>query len=221
MARFDVSKLTQLQLDGVTCAVCGQVDERPMIPVGPAPSGLVDLYAHPACVDEEPAPTSGVLCIGPIATSADVKALRALAYNVAYELGRPATYATHADHTATDYASVYLTGDVTALRDVSTLVVLAEALAAHMDVQEPLTADEVTECPCGLVSRHTRPYVDEAGEVFCAECREESGCAWCGEWNDMDDLAIVESGDTFVPLHAGCLDRLRRDGRHGALKVAA
>ncbi|MEU3986252.1 hypothetical protein AB0F77_40400 [Streptomyces sp. NPDC026672] len=163
--------------------------------------------------------TARVLCIGPVATAADVKSLRALAHSVAVELGRPAVWATDADHTVTDYSALYLTGDVTSLRDASTLVLLGEALAAGMDVHEPLA--EVTECPCGLVLRHTRPFVDEDGEVWCSECREESGCAWCGEWNDMEDLEIVEDGSTWVPVHAGCLDGMRGTSRVLPLGAAA
>ncbi|WP_406391614.1 hypothetical protein OG806_09780 [Streptomyces sp. NBC_00882] len=160
-----------------------------------------------------------VLVVGPVATPADVKALRALAYNVAHELGRPVTWATDADHTITDYAAVYL-GDVASLSDAPTLVLVAEALVAGMLVYDALTADEVTECPCGLVSRHTRPHVDESGEVFCAECSGESGCAWCGEWNDTEDLEIVESGSTFYPLHAGCLAGMRRERSSSPVPIA-
>jgi hypothetical protein len=143
------------------------------------------------------------LIVGPINTPADVKALRVLAYNISHETGQPATWATDTDHSVTDYDALYVAGDVTALRDVPTLVLVGEALAAGMPVHEPLAADEVTECPCGLVLRHTRPYVEADGEIFCNECAKESGCAWCGEWNDVEDLEIVAVGNTWVTLHAG------------------
>ncbi|MFF9171740.1 MULTISPECIES: hypothetical protein [unclassified Streptomyces] len=210
MARFDASNLTQLQLDGVTCVVCGQIDDRPMTPVGPAPSGLVDLHAHRTCLSTEPASTSSVLVIGPTALPSDVERLRHVAWNVAYELGAPAVVAIHADYRVTDFAAVYLTGDVESMRDASTLVLLGEALAAGMDVHEPLNADESVTCDCGLVHHFTRPNVDERGTVWCAECREESGCAHCGEWNDVEDLEIVQNGDAWIPLHPGCRAGLSR-----------
>ncbi|MEV6055003.1 hypothetical protein [Streptomyces sp. NPDC052107] len=150
------------------------------------------------------------LVLGPIATPSDVEHLRHVAWNISYELGAPATFASHADYRVTDFAAVYLTGDVTSLRDASTLVLVGEALAAGIDVHEPLAADEAVTCDCGLVHHFTRPDVDENGTVWCAECRGESACAWCFEWSDTEEMEIVESGDTWVPLHAGCRDGLRR-----------
>jgi hypothetical protein len=155
-----------------------------------------------------------VIVIGPVATPSDVSHLRDVTREIAYELGITATYATHVDYTVTDFSAVYLTGTVTELRDAPTLVLVAEALAAGMDVHDPLTADEVTECPCGLVCRYTRPLVDERGEVHCNECLGADACAWCGEAFDMEDAEVIESGSTFYPMHAGCLDGIRRDASH-------
>ncbi|MFI9175730.1 hypothetical protein [Streptomyces lincolnensis] len=218
MSYIDTTSLTQLQLDGVTCAICGQLDDRPMVPVGPAPSGLVDLYAHGECV--EPTPW-GVLVIGPLGTPADVEALREVACEIAYELGVATTYATHTDHSVTDFGAVYLTGTVTELRDAPTLVLVGEAIAAGIPVHDPLTADEVTECLCGLICRYTRPYVDGRGGVHCNECSGKSGCAWCGEWNDTEDLEFVESDDTWFPLHAECLAGIRATSKERALLATA
>ncbi|WP_030660572.1 hypothetical protein [Streptomyces cellulosae] len=161
-----------------------------------------------------------VLVVGPIDTPSDVARLRDVAREIAYELGVTTTYATHDDYTVTDYAALYLTGTVTELRDAPTLVLIGEALAAGMPVHDPLTADEVTECPCGLVSRHTRPYVDERGSVHCAECLGDDACALCGEEFDVEDATIVEADDTFYPLHAGCLAEMRR-ASEGAFPAVA
>ncbi|MFF3330001.1 hypothetical protein ACFYWX_10650 [Streptomyces sp. NPDC002888] len=156
-----------------------------------------------------PAP-SLALVVGPTNTPSDIEHLRHVAFNITFELGAPAVYATHTDHRVTDFAAVYLTGDVTSLRDASTLVLVGEALAAGVPVHEPLTDDESVTCDCGLVHHYTRPHVDERGEVWCAECSGDSACTWCLEWNDVEDLEIVESGEAYVPLHAGCLDGIRR-----------
>ncbi|MGW5651983.1 hypothetical protein [Streptomyces humi] len=148
------------------------------------------------------------LCVAPVDTAADVKALRAFAHQVAYETGRPTVFATHTDHDVRDYSTVYVLGDITTLRGVVPCVLMGEALVAGVDVFEPL--DEAVTCPCGIVLHYTRPYADERGEVFCAECTGESACAWCGEWNDTEDLAIAEHGNAWIPLHDGCLDGIRR-----------
>ncbi|MGX1472405.1 UNVERIFIED_CONTAM: hypothetical protein RKD50_001213 [Streptomyces canus] len=166
--------------------------------------------------------TRPVLVVGPVATPSDVTRLRDVAREISYELGITTTYATHTDYTVTDFsAAVYLTGTVTELRDAPTLVLVGEALAAGMDVHDPLTADEVTECPCGLVSRYTRPLVDERGEVRCANCLGEDACAYCLEEFDMEDAAFVEGEDTWYPLHAGCLDGIRRERSSSLAPLAA
>ncbi|MFE6363000.1 hypothetical protein ACFVP3_23755 [Streptomyces sp. NPDC057806] len=165
--------------------------------------------------------TTPVLCLGPVETPADVKALRALAYNVAYELGRPAVWVTDTDHTVMDYAAVYVTGDATSLRDASTLVLLGEALVADMDIHEPLAADEVVTCDCGLVHRHTRPVVDAQGVVWCANCLGDDACSWCGEELDTEAAEIVESGNGFYPVHAACLAGIRRDASTSRLHASA
>ncbi|MEW2257251.1 hypothetical protein [Streptomyces sp. NPDC047869] len=151
-----------------------------------------------------------VLVVGPTSSPSDVERLRHVAWNVAYELGTPAVFALHNDYRVTDFAAVYLVGNAESMLDASTLVLVGEALAAGVDVHEPLTVEEAVTCDCGLVHHFTRPDVDESGDVWCAECRGDSACAWCFEWNDMEDLEIVEEGDAWVPLHPGCRDRLRR-----------
>ncbi|MFJ9821390.1 hypothetical protein ACIRU3_40300 [Streptomyces sp. NPDC101151] len=168
------------------------------------------MLAHPA-----------VLVIGPTASPSDVEHLRHVAWNVAYELGTPAAYATHADYRVTDFSTLHLTGSVESLRDASALVLVGEAMLADIPVHEPLTADEAVTCDCGLVHHYTRPHVDERGDVWCAECHEDSACAWCGEWNDTEDLEIVAQGDAWVPLHPGCLTALRSATSTSRPRVAA
>ncbi|MFJ2737317.1 hypothetical protein [Streptomyces sp. NPDC087317] len=205
MFAYDPATLTQLQLDGVTCAVCGQVDDRPMVSVGPAPSGLWDLYAHEACI--KPAP-SGLLVVGPVATPYDVADLRAHAFDIADQMGATTTYALHTDYRVTDFTAVYLTGTVTEVRDAPTLILVAEALAAGMEVHEPQPLEIDAEWVCG--QRQTvRTVVGDDGEVWCADCRDEAACTWCGESGDGENLEIVETGATWIPLHAGCLKGLR------------
>ncbi|MCQ9134129.1 hypothetical protein [Streptomyces hilarionis] len=148
-------------------------------------------------------PLVPVLVTGPASTPADVKALRALAYNIAYELGRAVTWATGTDHDVRDYAAVYTTCPVTELSTDPALLLVGEALAAGVDVGEPLSADEVVECPCGLVGRHTRIPVGEDGEPHCNECRGADVCGWCGESLE-DDATLVERGTAFYPLHPAC-----------------
>ena len=159
---------------------------------------------------DERAPAYGpVLALGPIDTPDQIDSLRGHAFDVADQMGVPATYATHVDYTVTDYVAVYLTGTVTELRDAPTLVLLGEALAAGMEVHEPQAPQDAAVCVCGQ-AQTVRTVVDERGDVWCAECRGETGCAWCGEWPDMEDVEIIERGDTFYPAHVVCLDGMRR-----------
>jgi len=152
-----------------------------------------------------------VLVVGPVGTPDDVANLRGLAHDVADQMGVPATYALHTDYNVTDFAAVYLTGTVTELRDAPTLVLIAEALAVHIDVYDPQSPRDAAPCVCGQVQT-VRTVVGEDGDVWCAECRGETACAWCFERSDTEDLEIVESGDTWVPLHAECLEGMRRQG---------
>lgn len=214
MAHIDLSNLTPAQTDGIACVAC-EGEYGAMVPVGTVDARQV--FAHPACVDKPTAPTTS-LVIAPTSTPADVKALRAVAFQVAYETGRPATWATDADHVVTDYRAVYLSGDVTSLRNAPTLVLVGEAIMAGVDVFEPLGTP--MECPCGLVLHYARPYVDEAGEIFCAECTAQDACAWCGDPFDMENAEFVERGNTWVPLHAGCLEGLRASTSRSALPAA-
>ncbi|MFI7017900.1 hypothetical protein [Streptomyces sp. NPDC050164] len=153
--------------------------------------------------------TPVVLVVGALATADDVDNLRGYSLDIADQIGVPATYALHADYDVTQFAAVYTTGTVTELRDAPTLVLLAEALAVGMEVHEPQSPQEAAVCVCGQ-AQTVRTVVDEQGEVWCAECRGETGCAWCGEYPDMEDVEIVESGATFYPLHADCLAGIRR-----------
>ncbi|MFF5760755.1 hypothetical protein ACFY7A_35620 [Streptomyces longwoodensis] len=134
-----------------------------------------------------------------------VEESRSLAREIAYELGRPVTWATHVEHDVTDFAAVHLTCGIADMLTSPALVLVGEAFLAGVDVHEPLAADEVAQCPCGLVGRHVRIPVGADGERYCAECREESSCSWCGEWNDVEDLDIVERDGTWYPAHRGCL----------------
>lgn len=156
------------------------------------------------------APFGPVLVLGSIDTADDVDNLHGYALDVADQMGVPATYATHVDYTVTDYVAVYTTGTVTELRDAPTLVLLAEALAAGMEVYEPQSPQEAATCVCGQ-AQTVRTVVGHDGEVWCAECRGETGCAWCGEWPDMEDVEIVEHDSTFYPVHASCLAGIRRE----------
>ncbi|MGY4928019.1 hypothetical protein, partial [Streptomyces sp. 900105755] len=113
MHAFDAAHLSPAQLDGISCVVCDAQDGA-MIPVGVVDGGQV--FAHRPCVDEpgiRPA-----LCIAPVDTPADVKALRAFAHQVAHETGRPTVWATDTDHDVTAYEAVYVSGDITTLRGV-------------------------------------------------------------------------------------------------------
>ncbi|MFF4931004.1 hypothetical protein ACFY2H_19170 [Streptomyces griseofuscus] len=150
-----------------------------------------------------------VLVLGNTDSPSDVEHLRHVAWNLAYELGTPAVFALHAGYSPENFAAVYLASDMEAMADAPTLVLLGEALVAGVVVHDPLTADEAVTCDCGLVHHFTRPYADADGVVWCSECREESACAWCFEWNDVENLTIVEQGNAFIPLHTGCLSGLR------------
>ncbi|CAK7279919.1 hypothetical protein [Streptomyces misionensis] len=162
-----------------------------------------------------------VLVLGNTSTPADVEHLRHVAWNIAYEMGAPAVFATHTDYRVTDFAAVYLANDLEAMVDAPTVVLLGEALLAGIDVHDPLTADEAVTCDCGLIHHYTRPHIDAEGVVWCAECREESACAWCFQWNDVEELTIVEQGDAFVPLHAGCAAGPRPATSRSVLPIAA
>ncbi|RRQ89709.1 hypothetical protein [Streptomyces griseofuscus] len=161
-----------------------------------------------------------VLVLGNTGTPSDVEHLRHVAWNVAYELGAPVVFAMRADYRVTDFAAVYLANDLEAVLDAPTLVLLGEALLAGIDVHDPLTADEAVTCDCGLVHHYTRPHIDAEGVVWCQECCGESACTWCLEWNDVEDLTIVRQGDTFIPLHAGCLSGLRSSTSSSVLPIA-
>lgn len=149
------------------------------------------------------------ICIAPTATPADISALRKFARQVAYETGRPAVYALDADRNVGEYDAVYVSGDVSALRDAPTLVLVGEGLAFGMDVHEPHA--EPVECVCGLVMHYARPDMVN-GEVYCNECRSLDACTWCAEPFDVEDAEIVDNGYAFVPLHEGCASGLRTAG---------
>jgi hypothetical protein len=161
-----------------------------------------------------------VLVLGPIATPDDIDNLRGYAFDVADQLGVPAVYATHNDYRVTDFGAVYVLCASTELHDTVGLLLVAEALAAGIEVYEPQAPREAARCLCGQVQT-VRTVVGDDGEVWCAECRGESVCGWCGEWPDMEDVEIVEGSDMWVPLHAGCLEGMRRATSTSTLPVAA
>ncbi|MFD5285047.1 hypothetical protein [Streptomyces rubrogriseus] len=152
------------------------------------------------------------LVVGPVATADDVDNLRGYAFDVAEQMGHPTTYATHTDHSATDFAAVFVLGSVTDLRDAPTLVLVGEALAAGVPVLEPQGPQMAGRCDdCG--QRQTiRTVTDEYGDITCATCRGEAVCTWCGDDADVS-TEIVERGETWTPVHVGCV--------RGILPIAA
>ncbi|MGW3632279.1 hypothetical protein ACWD7F_19300 [Streptomyces sp. NPDC005122] len=128
LARINVASLTQLQLDGVTCVVCGQLGDLPMIPVGPAPSGLVDLHAHVKCAD--PATAPAVLVVGNTAGAVALADVVAFAYDVAERLGLSVRVATGMDEDVTQYEGVVL--EDTWLDSVASTVLGTESKEADL-----------------------------------------------------------------------------------------
>ncbi|MFE9496315.1 hypothetical protein [Streptomyces collinus] len=179
--RIDVSHLTQLQLDGVTCAVCGQIDDRPMVPVGPAPSGLVDLHIHEACLRPAPAQTNGrVLVVGATQTPADVADTSGYAFDVADRLRLPATVAIGADYDVTEWEGVALWDGWEASDTARSLV--ARALTTDMAV---LTSDDVYAYPLVLECQHCFEADDTARPVLIGDVTWNAprcqGCTLEGE----------------------------------------
>ncbi|MEW2488789.1 hypothetical protein [Streptomyces sp. NPDC048411] len=159
--------------------------------------------------DETPTANS-VLVLGPTASEGDVSDLRAYAYSVADELGVPATFATHNDYRVTDFSAVYVRCAATEFHDTVGLVLVAEALAAGMPVHEPQSPQNAAPCVCGQVQT-IRTVVGDDGDVWCAECRGETGgCSHCGESMEYDDAENVEEGHTWWPVHASCLAEAQR-----------
>ncbi|MGZ3097909.1 hypothetical protein [Streptomyces sp. H72] len=154
--------------------------------------------------------TPSFLVVGPLATEDNVANLRGYAFDVAEQMGAPATYATHTDYSVTDFAAVFVLGSVTELRDAPTLVLVGEALVAGVPVLEPQGPQMAGRCDdCG--QRQTvRTVTDEFGDTTCAGCRGEVACEWCG---DEAPTEVIECGQTWVPVHAGCV--------RGVLPVAA
>ncbi|WP_328336571.1 hypothetical protein [Streptomyces violaceus] len=193
---------TPAQLDGIACIVCA--DEDGVM----APVGTVDgcqIFAHRSCVDKPaPAPFGpAFLVVGPLATDDDVDNLRGYAMDVATEMGAPTVYATHTDYSVTDFAAVFVLGSIAELRDAPTLVLVAEALAAGMQVLEPQSPQVAGRCDeCGQ-AQTVRTVTDEYGDTLCAGCREEVTCAWCTEASDAT-MEVVERGEMWVPAHAAC-----------------
>ncbi|MCT9140353.1 hypothetical protein [Streptomyces violarus] len=198
-----MARLTPAQLDGIACIVCADEDGA-MTPVGTVDGCQV--FAHRACVDDETTPAlfgPAFLVVGPVETADDVDNLRGYAMDVATELGAPTVYATHSDYSVTDFEAVFLLGSVTELRDAPTLVLVAEALAAGVQVLEPQSPQMAATCDeCGQVQT-VRTVTDEYGDTLCASCREEVTCAWCTEASDAT-METVERGEMWVPAHAAC-----------------
>ncbi|MEU3297320.1 hypothetical protein ABZ722_33930 [Streptomyces longwoodensis] len=173
MARFDASNLSQLQLDGVTCVVCGQIDDRPMIPVGPAPSGLVDLHAHRTCFEDAPTP-GVVLVVGNTTTADDLADLTSFSCDVADRLGFPAVVAVGSDYNPTDFEAVVL-ADGCALSPSSALLA-GEALLADVCV---LWAEEVYRHPVTTTCGHCGEADREAAPIFLDGRWTVSVCPGC------------------------------------------
>ncbi|MFI6655495.1 hypothetical protein ACIBL8_08285 [Streptomyces sp. NPDC050523] len=173
MTRIDTTSLTQLQLDGITCAVCGQLDERPMIPVGPAPSGLVDLYAHEGCVMAAP---KAVLVVGKVETADDVADLTALAFDVADRLQLPAEVAVSMSYDVADYDCVVLADNW--LDSTASVVLGVEAQQRDMcvlDVDALYVYESDTVCGhCHTVDETAAPRRSDVGWTtsVCSGCVE-------------------------------------------------
>ncbi|MYX02248.1 MULTISPECIES: hypothetical protein [unclassified Streptomyces] len=154
---------------------------------------------------------TNVLVVGPTRTADDRAFLQGYAVDVAEETGTVATYALHNDYSVTDFDALYVVGTATTLRDASGLVLVAEALAAGMEVYDSAHPQEAGYCVCGL-GQNVQPLRDERGDIQCFECSGLTmGCAHCGESADVEELEIVKKGSTFSPVHSTCITEARRE----------
>ncbi|WP_329069881.1 hypothetical protein [Streptomyces sp. NBC_01429] len=191
-------KLETLELEAVKASVDSQF---PLVAALTAESGLTP--AHPSCLADDAPAAPHALVLGCVDTPDDVDSLRGFALDVAEEFGIPATYATHADFSVTDFTVVVVWGRMADMRNASPLVLAAEALAIGVEVVEAAGATE--RCPCGqrlsVVQR-----VTSDGEAACGDCAGiASGCSHCGEWIGWDETATVAVGPTFYRVCRECL----------------
>ncbi|MCX4774019.1 hypothetical protein [Streptomyces sp. NBC_01285] len=205
---INTANLNQGQRDGVACVVCADEDGS-MVPVGHVDG--VQVFAHPTCI-AQPADEAHdtALVVGPI-HNADARAfLRGHAIDVAEQTGTIATFALHTDYSVTDFDALYVLGVAAELRDCATLVLIAEALAAGVPVYDASHPQEAGYCGCGL-AQSVRVLRDDKGAIVCHECRDLTmGCSHCGAYGDAEELALVEEGASFHPVHLTCLEEARR-----------
>ncbi|MFE2549009.1 hypothetical protein ACFXGI_10745 [Streptomyces sp. NPDC059355] len=180
-----------------------------MIPVGTVDGGQI--FAHPACTAAtDITPAAPVLVIGPTLTEDGYQALRRYARTVADQVGAPATFASHDYYRTQDFGALYLAPLEWEADDFTPLVLLAEALAAGIPVHTPPADAGV----CELCSVKLEVYVEPGrhGDILCGQCRYlDLSCHHCGEPADDDDfMDVVEAGETWWPVHAGCIDEGRR-----------
>ncbi|WP_328896411.1 hypothetical protein [Streptomyces sp. NBC_00236] len=156
------------------------------------------------------APASTALVVGPTSTAAQRNRLRAFAIDVAAQVGAQTTYALHTDYSVTDFEAVYVLGTATKLRDADCLVLVAEALAASMEVVDAPDPKDCGTCDCGR-SVTVHPRQTPWGELACVECAGWAPlCVHCGEdHEDFKPLTIVEMGETFHLVHPDCLTEAR------------
>ncbi|MFD9455347.1 hypothetical protein ACFWBC_19955 [Streptomyces sp. NPDC059985] len=203
---IDVSTLTTPQRDGTACVVCAG-HWGPMRPVGTIDGGQV--FGCVTCLDVEPA--GPVLVVGPVLTDENAADLRAFAYDVADQTGTDATFAEHSDYVVTEFAALYVSSLDWDNEDTTALVLVAEALAAGINIHGPMSPQDAASCElCGM-GLDVRPFVGLRGDVLCGVCRHDDvECAWCGEEADEFDMQPCLDGDTWRLVHAGCVDEGRR-----------
>ncbi|MEU9775402.1 hypothetical protein [Streptomyces sp. NPDC047968] len=213
MTHIPFTNLTPAQADGLACVVC-HVDYLQecvtAAPVGHSERGQV--FACVDCLPPAPSKPYRVLVVGPTSSALDVDDLRAHASDVCRELGAVAVPAVDGDHRAADYSAVYLFGSRDDLCGVTALPLVAEALAAGVQVSAPVDPRAIRQCcVCG------DPQTVAEVEV-CAFCAGTARCAHCTEWvEDICDVVTVPVGAGYHPLHVGCVT----EGlRHAAGAVA-
>ncbi|MYS37906.1 hypothetical protein K388_00316 [Streptomyces sp. KhCrAH-43] len=157
------------------------------------------------------APARTALVVGPISTADERDRLRKFGIDVAVQVGAQVTVALHTDHAVSDYEAVYTLGSRVELRDSEGLVLVAEALAAGMEVEDTPDPKDCGTCDCGrLVTVH--PRWNREGELVCTECSGWAPeCAHCAsDHSDFEPLEIVPIDDTFYPVHPACLAEARQ-----------
>uniref|UniRef100_A0AAU2W0K3 Uncharacterized protein n=1 Tax=Streptomyces sp. NBC_00008 TaxID=2903610 RepID=A0AAU2W0K3_9ACTN len=216
--------LTPSQLSGVACILCAD-ENGEMIPVshldGVQIFAHVDCGAQPAPVSDAPAPARTALVVGPTSTDSERRRLRKFAIEVAAQVGAITTFALHTDYSVGAFEAVYVLGRATELRNADCLVLVAEALAARMDVFDVPKPGSCGTCDCGR-SVTVHPRWDREGALVCTECAGWAPeCAHCGEDDgDFVALEIVEDGHSFHPVHPSCLTEARRSQPGAVFAIA-